>query len=862
MTQVKHTILLIMALMLASCSAQRTYFEELDQQAVSQWPIHPVSTFTADDVGIERMRKVAEDADLELYFNDKTTDVAVKTKSSGEVWYSNPPERFAGHNAEQISPQLELTSYVSGESLKVWNNFTDAVQYKQFEAEDIDNGIEVTYLFGKLSTPNLAPPALTEQRMQELSGMWGEDENRLISRLYSRMELANLKSEQQKNDLKAKFSLLADEQQVIYTRKARLTKLESDKLEAALQSAGYTAEDRDADIATVGYTEEESSKTHISLPVQYVLDHGAFVARVMMDEVMTTADVKLFDVSVLKYFGAAPAGAEGFALLPDGSGGMMQFDKLKSPLLPAYAERVYGKDFGVLDPVQEAGKHNVFIPVYGVSNGKAGFIGVVEEGDVYAEIRADAARQEGGYSYVYPAFRLLELQKGSIDEAPESEVNLYAPFAVRDTLSVRFLFLDQGKSGYADMANAYKTYLVQQGTLPAADNSHAAVPLVSNMIGAIDDIASIAGIPSEIIKPLTTFQQAKQHIEALIHETPHNELIVTYSAWRKGGAKHYIEQDADAEPKLGGSRGLQQLQKFAVDQQIRLFMDADFQYVYRDKFFDGFSSSSDAAKHISGELAYKPNYSIAHYNMTDRLSGYMLNPGKVAEVVESFIADAAKLHIDAIALTSMGTDLYSSFPSAGYVTRARAMEEIVKSAQQIRDAGITIASRGANQYILPYSDYVFGIPMQTNPHPLIDRSVPFLQIVLSGRVKYTTEPVNYEPDMEFITLKAIETGSALYFDSIAASNEATKETEYSYLYAVNFDHIVGEVLEANRQVTEALEPVYGLEIIDHRQIDPGVYITTYADGTSMIVNYNYEDRSTPYGLLEQRSYHVVSNGRG
>src|SRR5690554_442376 len=62
-------------------------------------------------VTLDMMKKVAENEYLELYFREETAEVAVKVKSSGKVWYTNPPDRdsdtlVAGANKNRLNSQL------------------------------------------------------------------------------------------------------------------------------------------------------------------------------------------------------------------------------------------------------------------------------------------------------------------------------------------------------------------------------------------------------------------------------------------------------------------------------------------------------------------------------------------------------------------------------------------------------------------------------------------------------------------------------------------------------------------------------------------------------------------------------------
>ena len=265
----------------------------------------------------------------------------------------------------------------------------------------------------------------------------------------------------------------------------------------------------------------------------------------------------------------------------------------------------------------------------------------------------------------------------------------------------------------------------------------------------------------------------------------------------------------DPEGKLGGAKGLGTLADKLQGMNARLFPDADFQYVYRDKLFDGFSSSKDVVRFITSESAYKPAYNKATFVPdADGLFGYILEPTRMAGHVDSFLKAVKGKGLSGFSLPYIGADLSSNFNKDAFMTRNAAAAYSVEVMQKLRDAGYGILSTGVNAYALPLLDVAVAIPTDCNTHPMLSRSVPFTQMVLSGSVQYAAEELNRAADDRYYLLKCIETGSAMYVSAIAAANSEVKDTAYDELFAVNFDTLEPRIKEVGSQLIEALSPVY------------------------------------------------------
>lgn len=65
-----------------------------------------------------------------------------------------------------------------------------------------------------------------------------------------------------------------------------------------------------------------------------------------------------------------------------------------------------------------------------------------------------------------------------------------------------------------------------------------------------------------------------------------------------------------------------------------------------------------------------------------------------------------------------------------------------------------------------------------------------------------------------------------------------KDTEFDYLYSVNYEEWFGLAAEMYETVNGVLKHVSGQPITGHERLAEGVYRTVYGNGYEVIVNYN------------------------
>ena len=98
---------------------------------------------------LEMMELVSENEYLELYFDEEETDIAVRDKESGYVWFSNPTDISedtvsTGYYQKVLKSQINLTYINENTQISTMNNYTDSIMDSQFEVERLQDGICIT----------------------------------------------------------------------------------------------------------------------------------------------------------------------------------------------------------------------------------------------------------------------------------------------------------------------------------------------------------------------------------------------------------------------------------------------------------------------------------------------------------------------------------------------------------------------------------------------------------------------------------------------------------------------------------------------------------------------------------------------
>lgn len=780
--------------------------------------------------GVPGMLLAADDADLSLYYNADTTEIAVKDKRTGQIWYSNPVSRnedtqASGFEKELLSSQLTVLFRDAVGTLESYTNFAQSISSKQFTAEGLKNGLRITYTIGDTSAGiDVLPKYISQARLEEA--------------VLSKLDAATAKY------VGIRYYPKEGSPEVLERIDAQVSKpLVLKKMTAAFTQAGYTAEDlaRDNEENGVGGG-AESNRPNFVIPLEYRLDGGALLVSVPVNQVKESGQYQIRSLELLNMFGAADQQTDGYMFVPDGSGSLILLNngKVKEE---QYVQRVYGADPNDNSYRRGQVSQNARMPVFGMKAGDAAWFAVIEKGDAIASIAADISGKKNSYNFIHSSYSLrgedeLELYTGSTIQ----EIQLLNEEIYKGDIQVRYSFLNKDKASYSGMAELYRDKLVSGEALqPLADAQD--IPFYLDMLGAVDKQKSVLGIPYRSEIAMTSFHQAAL-IAGQLKQDGIERLLMRYIGWSSKGVNHATPDKLKTESVLGSKSELIALRDQLEQAGGTLFPDVAFQQIYHND--SSFTPSSDASRFVTREEAelYPYNRALSRMDMTLG-SYYLLSPAKLPYYVDAFMAKYNSYGMKGLSLRDLGDVLSSDFRVSRVIQRETAKSIVEEQLGQIdQDIGQTMVS-GGNAYAWPYSDHLINTPTASSGFALTDEEIPFYQMVIHGFISYAGAPVNLsdEQDLHKQMLRSIELGAAPYFSWSHQPSSELKFTHFDSMYATYYKDWYDQAVSMYKEVNKVLSPVQNARIMNHIRHQEGVVEVQYSNGISIYVNYTDKDVS-------------------
>lgn len=615
--------------------------------------------------------------------------------------------------------------------------------------------------------------------------------------------------------------------------------------------------------------------TGVTFSVLYQLTEDGFTVTIPFEDFMepiwegrTAADKEyvsywgIRDISVLPYFKAAGPEEEGYILIPDGSGALINFNNQKSSY-GAYSQEVYGRDPAL--PLTQVGAtvKNVTLPVFGASFGDHGYFAIAEKGAASATINAMTSGNETSYNNAYITFRYRQTMTASRSVASAYGTNntLGTNVVVDNNAEIpfyrlRYCLLDEDSADYVGMAGRYRDYLASNGLVrkDAANDS----PLYLTLYGGIEDTDYFLGIPYKTVTELTSYENAKEILEEL-RLGGVDQMAVRYCGWQKDGLEAEIPTKIKFESKLGGKNDFYTLVDYGNNNGIKVFPDFDYMNLYQSG--NGYSIHKDAVLAATNDTSYQYTYDLNTGMKQDTHRWQLLTPKLSLEAFTKLISGKEKTDMNNISLGSVGSSIYSDFNTRSAVHRDDTVSLWTAMVQEATDNFEGVMVETGNIYAAMYADYIINVTSESTHFDLADDSVPFYQILFHGYASYGTEPINLTADPDKAFLKALETGSNLNFSLIYGDTYELVETRYNFLYNAGFQDWQDTIQEYYSAAKPVLSAVAGSEITGHIQVADNVYRTEYGKAGVVYVNYGKKDVTVDGITVTAGGYVFLEGGR-
>lgn len=436
---------------------------------------------------------------------------------------------------------------------------------------------------------------------------------------------------------------------------------------------------------------------------------------------------------------------------------------------------------------------------------------------------------------LYPQIQLLETQTSQLGTS--KAFTLYEPRSFDGDVTIRYRFLEGKNAGYAGMANSYREYLEERHAFPetAVDDT----PFLLEIINSIYMIRNVAGISYTAEEVVTSFETAGE-ILSWFTKNDCTNLQVKLNGANKNGLFVQTPGKFYTSGKAGGNDALRDFQDLCRNGQIPCYLSVMFPFYYADHLFDGYSSSSMTAREINNkeaEIYYKEKSSLEI--RTDLPALQVVSPTLYTRFASQYVQGQAALG-EGVSVGEFTRIINSDFAVNRYCSRSQSRVNIEESLHQLSTC-YQLTGENANVYTWRYLRLNEKVPTGSTGYSCMDRDIPFLQMVMHGRLAYTVPCFNSQADDREALLKAIETGSGLYFRLAETVDKDVMGTQNSFLYNVVFDLWKDIAVSHNTYVRTALDGLASVAMIDHTYLTDTLVCVTYENGVKLYINYAEKD---------------------
>ena len=254
------------------------------------------------------------------------------------------------------------------------------------------------------------------------------------------------------------------------------------------------------------------------------------------------------------------------------------------------------------------------------------------------------------------------------------------------------------------------------------------------------------------------------------------------------------------------------------------------------------------------------NLEISATNM-DGSVFYLMNPLAAYKRNLKFLDKLEKYDLLGVAYDDVGQYAYADFNENAPYTKSQAVEQLRELLGSTVDADRWVASMGANQYVYSFADYLFDLREESYGFSMTDYAVPFMQMVLSGRIPYSTEGAgNLSYDLQTQKLKWIEYGALPYFYLTYESALKLRDTGYQRLFSSTYNDWEGVMLDTYNEFRNNLSCVYGVQMVGHDYLTDDLIRVEYANGIAIYINYGVQEAKADNVTVPAKGYVVVGGG--
>ncbi len=322
----------------------------------------------------------------------------------------------------------------------------------------------------------------------------------------------------------------------------------------------------------------------------------------------------LTKVSLLPYFNAGNDLEEGFILVPDGSGAIINFNNGKGDRI-LYNQKVYGNDAIVNRKNMTANTQNVLLPVIGIhkeateTTSASNMLLYVEEGDAAAVVNANSSilNSQSNNSYNYGYFSFIYRSSSKVEMLENTEYAVAATMMANNYASCKNFTVSYNilspEGDYNEMAVATREKLMKDGL--KADKITDKVYVEAYM--SVNKTKHFLGIPYKATEVLTTFNECLN----LIKKLDGNAVMILNGIDKYGAIGGTIDTSFAVQSGLGGIKKYKSFVNSAKKLGTEVFPVSEF--VLYNKSQWGYTTFWDNARSVDIKPMEKTYFLYGNY---------------------------------------------------------------------------------------------------------------------------------------------------------------------------------------------------------------------------------------------------------
>ena len=625
---------------------------------------------------------------------------------------------------------------------------------------------------------------------------------------------------------------------------------------------GYTRDMLAEDCAMYGEVPGNPQLADFSIVLEVSLNEdGELIARIPTNEIVSHNDYfKLQRIHVLPnlFAEAASKDAQGYFLVPDGSGALMQFNSSDGTIpdvLRPFMNNDYINDYYWQSEYGEEMMMPVFGVMYGGAKSTHGMLAIIESGSETANLHVSLATPTTGKNKAYV----------SVDTLEHSWVRIYGAYAdntasylansghIDMDFTVRYIPYEDSVT-YFDMAMDYRDYLAGISGKTVAAPKGPGVYL--EMMGAVTLTERFMGVPYDAVNSMTTYEDAL----AIVNAMAGHGVTYQYDGVFNGGMLSGLNDGAKLMGVNGKESELAQLVSAVQDNGSDLFFqmnisrvyDADRDYIpylhamrdYSNSAMTVYLYRADTAQ-MNGRWDPIREYTIVSPRFFSYLTGR----------IKADLQDSKTLAGADLAIGDLGRDVLADYRYNDVINPVEARAYARQALADLNTDGTVLALTDPFGDVAAMGAYAVGISRDSSGYASYYASVPFRQLALTGLTHVVSTDVNLSSrDAAYYILQAAELGMSVKYTVCYQNPDVLKSSHFESMYAVHWETWQQEILDVAAQCDALREAIGGRAIVNHELLAPQIFRTTYEGDVVVITNYSALPYESDEGTIEPGCY--------